>query len=272
MGSVTKFYHLAFIALAHLNKTCTLELTKNNCKCEQFHVGSNFPSLPVKLQALYVWVQSSDRLAKWDLPYLRITPAFKLDLLWGLLRNGSYAENMIKHIGIITLYLAVLLLSSCENNISEIKAITDPKLVPIQSSFNCTYRYSLKGVVRTEVQAQQLDQYANDSTYLICPKPYVIQFYDSTGAYTGTMTGNEAIFSQKSNTFWTTGQLVLENYKHEKLETSALFFNIDDDIVFTKEPVKITTENSIIQGVGMRSNASFTEYEILQTSGDFNQK
>ena len=81
---------------------------------------------------------------------------------------------MIKHIGIITLYLAVLLLSSCENNISEIKAITDPKLVPIQSSFNCTYRYSLKGVVRTEVQAQQLDQYANDSTYLICPKPYVI--------------------------------------------------------------------------------------------------
>ncbi|MBM3448067.1 MAG: LPS export ABC transporter periplasmic protein LptC [Bacteroidetes bacterium] len=179
---------------------------------------------------------------------------------------------MIKHIGIITLYLTVLLLCSCENNISEIKAITDPKLVPIQSSFNCTYRYSLNGVVRTEVQAQQLDQYANDSTYLICPKPYVIQFYDSTGAYTGTMTGNEAIFSQKSNTFWTTGQLVLENYKHEKLETSALFFNIDDDIVFTKEPVKITTENSIIQGVGMRSNASFTEYEILQTSGDFNQK
>jgi LPS export ABC transporter protein LptC len=66
--------------------------------------------------------------------------------------------------------------------------------------------------------------------------------------------------------------LVLENYKHEKLETTALFFNIDDDIVFTKEPVKITTENSVIQGVGMRSNASFTEYEILQTSGDFNQK
>lgn len=179
---------------------------------------------------------------------------------------------MIKLFGVLFLFLTVLILSSCENNISEIKAITDPKLVPIQSSFNCTYRYSLNGVIRTEVQAQQLDQYANDSTYLICPKSYIIQFYDSTGAYTGTMTGDEALFSQKSNKFWTSGKLILENYKHEKLETSALFFNIDDDIVFTKEPVKITTENSVIQGIGMRSNASFTEYEILQTSGDFNQK
>ncbi|MFM7683243.1 MAG: LPS export ABC transporter periplasmic protein LptC [Bacteroidota bacterium] len=164
-----------------------------------------------------------------------------------------------------------LFITSCENNISEIKAITDPRLVPVQSSFNCTYKYSLNGVVRTEVQAQQLDQYSNDSTYLICPKPFVIQFFDSTGVYTGTMNGSEAIFSQKSNKFWTKGNLVLENYKHEKLETSELFFNIDEDIVYTKAPVTITTENSTIKGVGMKSNASFTEYEILQTSGDFNR-
>lgn len=164
----------------------------------------------------------------------------------------------------------MFILSGCQNEISEIKAITDPKLVPVQSTFNSSFSYSIDGVVRTKIYALQLDQYVSDSSYLIAPKTFHIQFFDSLGQYTGTMNGNEAIFSQKSNTLWTKGNLVLENWKNEKLETNSLTFYLDSDLVYTPDFVKISSENSVLEGKGLRSNGSFSNYEINQTSGNFN--
>ncbi len=171
---------------------------------------------------------------------------------------------------ILVVCAAMFILSGCQNEISEIKAITDPKLVPVQSSFNSSFSYSIDGVVRTKIFATQLDQYVSDSSYLIAPKTFYIQFFDSLGEYTGAMNGNEAIFSQKSNVLWTKGNLVLENWKKEKLETNSLTFYLDSDLVYTPDFVKITSENSVLKGKGLRSNGSFSNYEINQTSGNFN--
>jgi len=164
----------------------------------------------------------------------------------------------------------VFFLIGCQNEISEIKAITDPKFVPVQSTYNASFSYSLDGVVRTKIYAQQLDQYVSDSSYLIAPKTFHIEFFDSLGDYTGTMRGNEAIFSQKSNKLWAKGDIVLENWKKEKLETNSLTFYLDSDLVYTPDFVKISSENSVIEGTGLRSDASFSNYEINQTSGNFN--
>lgn len=161
-------------------------------------------------------------------------------------------------------------LIGCENTISEIKAITDPKLVPVQSTYNAVFDYSLRGVIRTKIIAMQLDQYVSDSSYLVAPGLYTIIFYDSLGAYVGQMHADEAIFSQKSNKFWATGNVSLENYKKEKLETQHLEFWLDKDSLFTNDHVTITTTNSKIEGTGLRSNGNFTNYELNQTSGDLN--
>ncbi len=166
-------------------------------------------------------------------------------------------------------FAVVFVLAGCQNEISEIKAITDPKLVPVQSTFNSCFSYSSDGVIRTKIYAVQLDQYVSDSSYLIAPKSFYIQFFDSLGEYTGTMKGNEAIFSQKSNILWTKGDLVLENWKKEKLETTSLTFYLDSDLVYTPNFVRITSENSVLEGTGLRSNGSFSNYEINQTSGNF---
>jgi len=167
-------------------------------------------------------------------------------------------------------FAVMFVLIGCQNEISEIKAITDPRLIPVQSTFNSTFSYSLDGVVRTKIYAPQLDQYVSDSSYLIAPKTFYIEFFDSLGEYTGQMKGNEAVFSQKSNKLWTKGNLVLENWKKEKLETSTLTFNLDSDLVYTPDYVKISMENSVLEGKGLRSNSSFSNYEINQTSGNFN--
>ena len=34
--------------------------------------------------------------------------------------------------------------------------------------------------------------------------------------------------------------------------------------------MKISSENSVLEGKGLRSNGSFSNYEINQTSGNFN--
>ena len=201
----------------------------------------------------------------------RTTRHSSLDLNFIRSSDGSCRESMINPILTIAAACAVVfLLAGCQNEISEIKAITDPKFVPVQSTFNASFSYSLDGVVRTKIYAVQLDQYVSDSSYLIAPKTFHIEFFDSLGQYTGNMDGNEAIFSQKSNILWTKGNLVLANWKKEKLETNSLVFYLDSDLVYTPDFVKITSENSVLEGKGLRSNGSFSNYEINQTSGNFN--
>lgn len=186
---------------------------------------------------------------------------------------GLFRENMINRLPCIFLFvIGIAVLSSCENTISEIKAITDPKLVPVQSTYNAVFDYSLHGVLRTRIFAKQMDQYVSDSSYLVAPEPYTILFYDSLGAYVGKMQANEAVFSQKSSKLWAKGNISLENYKNEKLETEHLEFWLDKDSLLTNDHVKITTTNSSIEGSGLRSNGNFTNYELSQTSGDLNTK
>jgi LPS export ABC transporter protein LptC len=159
---------------------------------------------------------------------------------------------------------------ACQNDISDIRAITDDNNKPIQTSYNATYTFTEKGKKQYQLTAAQLDQYQNDSgEYILATGGYTMVFFDSLENEEARLSAQSGRYTEKQKTLIAWDSVVLYNTKGEKLETSELIYRQDSAHISSSKPVTITTMNgSIIKGRGLVSNDSFTRYKILEPTGD----
>jgi LPS export ABC transporter protein LptC len=163
-----------------------------------------------------------------------------------------------------------MLVVACQNEISDIKAITDNNNKPIQTSYNATYTFTEKGKKQYQLTAKQLDQYQNDSgEYIMASGGYTMVFFDSLENEEARLSAQSGRYTEKQKTLVAWDSVVLYNTKGEKLETSELIYRQDSASIASSKSVTITTMNgSIIRGRGLVSNESFTRYKILEPTGD----
>ncbi len=161
-------------------------------------------------------------------------------------------------------------MAACQNEISDIRAITDDNSKPVQTSYQATYTFTEKGKKQYQLVAKQLDQYINDSgEYIIASGGYTMVFFDSLENEEARLSAVSGKYTEKKKTLIAWDNVVLYNTKGEKLETSELIYKQDSASIQSSKPVIITTMNgSVIRGRGLVSNESFTRYKILEPTGD----
>jgi LPS export ABC transporter protein LptC len=169
----------------------------------------------------------------------------------------------------LSILLATALLFSCQNEISEIKAVTDPQNLPIQTSYGAEYVYSEKGKIRNILRAGQLDQYAGENGYLEAQGGLTFVFLDSLEKEEARLTAIRGVYYEKEKKMVVRDSVQLRNAQNEMLETQELIFLQDSGKIFTDKFVTIRTSDAVFQGHGLESNDSFTKYRILKPSGQY---
>jgi LPS export ABC transporter protein LptC len=159
-------------------------------------------------------------------------------------------------------------LAGCRNEISEIKALTDPQNLPVQTNINAEYYYTVHGKLRNKLTAGQLDQYGGEKGYIQASKGLELFIYDSLQQETAHLTAENGKFLEKEERLIAWGKVVLINAQGSKLETEELTFLQDSASIYTDKFVTITTPSGIIHGKGLESNDSFTKYRIIETTGN----
>ncbi|MCC6600780.1 MAG: LPS export ABC transporter periplasmic protein LptC [Crocinitomicaceae bacterium] len=157
---------------------------------------------------------------------------------------------------------------SCKNDISEIKAISDPQNLPVQTSINASYEYSEKGHIVNRLVAGKLDQYEGDQPYIEASNGFTMIFFDSLANETARLSAVHGKYFKKEEKLIAWGKVELINANKEKIETEELLYEQDSSKISTDKFVTITTPQGILYGKGMVSNDSFTKYRILQPTGD----
>lgn len=174
-----------------------------------------------------------------------------------------------RHILIVVVSaFSTLFLFSCKNEIADIKAITEDRVVPLQTNIDASYRYTENGRLRNLLEAKQLDQYGGDSTYIVASGGFKMTFYDSLEVETASMSAVRGVYFEKQNKLIAEENVVLVNTQGEMLETSKLIFEQDSSRIYTDQFVTITSGDGKFYGKGLESNGSFTKYRILQPTGD----
>ena len=166
--------------------------------------------------------------------------------------------------------IAASILLACNNEIAEIRAITDPNTMPLQTTFEATYFFSENGEPNTKLSAQKLEQFeGTEADAIIASGGFKMTLYDANAKEKAWIDGVDGKYFENEKKLVAWNGVTLTNAKGEKMQTEELIYLEDSARIYTEKPVTITTANgSVIRGKGMVSNDAFTKYKILQPNGD----
>ena len=165
------------------------------------------------------------------------------------------------------------ILCSCENDVAEIESLTHRKNEPISIGKNVELIYSEKSNVKIKITAPLMEEYGvEENKYMEMTKGIEVLFYDSLMNISSTLTANYAIHRVSKNIMEAKDDVVVVNDKGEILNTEHLIWEQDSSKIYTKDFVKITTEEEVIMGEGMEANQDFTKWRIHKIKGIINIK
>lgn len=165
----------------------------------------------------------------------------------------------------LLLFLIIVLIISCKNDIETVQNLTSRNNLPSESATNVEMIYSDSAKVKIKLVAPVLDRYSNkEDPYIELPKGVNIIFYDEYLKPKTRLTSRYAIRREKDTTMIVRNKVVVINEKGEKLETEELRWNENKKEIRSDAFVKITKEDRILMGQGLRADETFTQYEILK--------
>ncbi|MBL7941681.1 MAG: LPS export ABC transporter periplasmic protein LptC [Flavobacteriales bacterium] len=164
---------------------------------------------------------------------------------------------------LVILTALAMLVSSCRNDIAEIKAWDTRQNLPVQTTYEAEFTYTDQGRKTNVLHAHQLDRYEGEKSYFEALGGFELQFFDSLQQKNAVLTARHGWFYEQEKRLIARDSVELFNVRGERLETSELIFAQDSGRIYTDKFVKITLEDgSTLHGMGLESNESFTKYKI----------
>lgn len=170
--------------------------------------------------------------------------------------------HLIKILSIVGIFSTMLF--SCKNKMEDVRAVTNIESYPDLMSENIELMYSDSARVMLKVSAPKVLRYENEENpYTEFPKGIKVIFYDNAGDIDATITSQYAIYTEKDDLWHATKDVVAINHKENKiLNTEELFWNMEEERIYSDKHVRITSDEEIVYGKGFESDQSFDNWTI----------
>jgi LPS export ABC transporter protein LptC len=172
--------------------------------------------------------------------------------------------------------LGIVLFVSCENNLNEIKMITDIDKRPTGTSENIAVNYTTNGKIEMKLFAPILDQYTWDTEnpYNEFTKGLKVLFYNEAGELQSTLKADYAKYYVNKKLWEARNNVEMINPDGDKLTSDLMYADENTQKMYSTKYVKITSaDGTEISGEkGFISNFDFTEYNFKDVSGIVNIK
>lgn len=171
------------------------------------------------------------------------------------------------------LFFTGFLLFSCSKAPKSNDFVASKVNDPVMSAHNIEVLFSDSGKIQARLISPLMNRYTGESPYMEFPNGFKIFMFDSVQHITSTITGNRGIRNESGHTMEAWGNIIVRNVKkNEQLNTEHLVWNQNKHRIWSDLKVKITKPDQILNGIQMESDEAFTEYSILQVTGQMNVK
>lgn len=138
---------------------------------------------------------------------------------------------------------------------------------------NVTIEYTDSGILKAVIESPVMIGVKNvRNPYIEMPKGIRADFIDKTGKIESYLLSEYGISYTEQKRIVVRRNVRVLNMKCEKLETEELIWDQQKGRIYTDKFVKITTPEQIITGEGMESDQTFSDWEIMNVSGNINRK
>lgn len=164
----------------------------------------------------------------------------------------------------------LLLLCSCGNHDVKLRtdAISDRSAIPALNTDSVTTLISDSGITRYRITATKWLVFDKaEPPYWEFPSGIYLERFDEQLVVNSTLKADYAHYNQESHEWYLRGNVHTVNEKGEIFDTPELYWNQDDEKIYSDSSIVITKQNTLIRGIGFRSNQSMTLYTIMHPSG-----
>ena len=169
----------------------------------------------------------------------------------------------------MTTVLVVILLSSCRGDET---ASIDFSVTPVQVVHDMYMLQSGKGeaVMRMSAPLMERYSYTKDSTevsYEIYSGGFLVKEYIENGTLETTIEAEKAkhVTTAGAESWSAFGNVVITNYiKGERMETDTIYWNREEQQIYTDCYVRLTSDSNLLQGYGMTSDERARNAIILR--------
>lgn len=185
--------------------------------------------------------------------------------------DDDYHRPKISSMALLLL-AGVAMLFSCENDIAQVRELTNAESLPAIHAQGVTTIYSDSAVVRLKITAPELMEYTETEdreAYIEFPKGLQATFFNQRQGIESTLEAGYAIFHKKEEVFEARTNVVVKNFaEKQELYAEYLTWNKKSEQISSDQFVKIITEDGITYGEnGFVSDQNFTEFRIIKSKG-----
>lgn len=185
----------------------------------------------------------------------------------------SIARDNIKRIAIVVLLILLCILCACCTP-RERKLITtsdvDRKELPALTADDVRTIISDSGITKYLMEAPKWMIYDKaDSPYWEFPNGLYIEQFNSNLEAEATVEADYARYNETAQRWLLRGNVKAINLEGEQFETPLLYWDQKSETIYSDSSIVITRQESVLKGIGFRSNQSMTKYTILRPTGIF---
>ena len=172
----------------------------------------------------------------------------------------------------LSLILVVFCCLSCQNHDVKLKAdaVTNRAAVPALQAETVTTLISDSGITRYRIKADEWLIFDKaDTPHWEFPNGIYLEKFNADLETDATIQADYAFYDEPAQRWLLRGNVLAINLEGEQFETPLLYWSQKEESVYSDSSIVITKANSIIYGVGFRSNQEMTNYTILKPTGVF---
>ncbi|SDZ96992.1 LPS export ABC transporter protein LptC [Arachidicoccus rhizosphaerae] len=162
-----------------------------------------------------------------------------------------------------------LLLGGCENDINEVKALSNHNYNTEEATGVTSY-LSIGGKVKAKLTAPVMVSTEKDTTSMIFPKSLFVVFYDdSTSLPTSFVQAQYGIYYKRLNKVKLRDSVIAYTIAGDTLTTSELWWDQNKELIYSDSPtvLKQTASYGYLPGKnGFHAKQDFSEFVMLNTN------
>lgn len=163
---------------------------------------------------------------------------------------------------------AVLLFSSCENNLEQIKAFGSTENLPVVEADNFESTFTDSGQVRFFLKAPRLERFeAEGQPYVEFPEGLELIKYDANRRIISSIKSRYAKQFLKEKKWEAKNDVVAVNASGDTLKTELLIWDEISERIYSDKFVRIIRSDQIINGIGFDSDQSLQNWRIKNPTG-----
>lgn len=192
------------------------------------------------------------------------------------MRAQRYVNRIIRFIGTTAAALAVVVpifVTSCNSVQEESVIIENRDSMAVMSTYGVSTIISDSGRISYRIDAEEWLVFdRRQPPYWAFEKGVYLEKYDYEMNVEATIKCDTAYYYSEQKLWKLIGNVDIRNPKNERFYTDLMYWNQEEEKIYSDAYIKIEQEEQTTEGIGFSSNQNMTQWEIKNTKGIYTIK